>query len=205
MVSTWKIALATVVIFGTGVVTGGLLVSQAERVKPARAKQPVRHTVPLWPGPVGLAQGHSPEMQQNLERQAAEFIQGLGRELALTEDQRERIKQTIHDGQERSRTTWAKVAPELRHEMDEVKARIRVELTPDQRSRFEEMLKQRQRRKAEEPQGQGKSQRELRQQPPSRDALPGEAGERPPRRAPSSSDSDRGAQRSPNPAPPEKP
>lgn len=205
MVNTWKIALATVVIFGTGVVTGGLVVSHTDRAKPARPKQPARHTVPLWPGPVGLAQGHSPEVQQNLERQTVEFVLGVGRELALSQEQRERIKQIIHEGQERSRVTWAKIAPELRHEMDEVKARIRAELTPDQRARFEDLLKQRQRRKAEEQQGQGRNQREFRQQPLPRDALPGEAGARPPRRAPSRPDGDRDSQRSPNPAPPEKP
>lgn len=149
MGNTWKIALATVVIFGAGVVIGGVLVRYTEDAKPARSQ----HTVPLWPPPRGLVQGRQPEAQQNLERQQAEFIRGLQRELKLTREQRDRIDRTIRDGQERSKAIWSKVAPELHKEMEEVKDRIRTELTPEQRARFEEVLKQRQHRRLEESQG----------------------------------------------------
>ncbi len=161
MGNTWKIVLATVVIFGAGVVTGGLLVSYSDHAKPTRPKPVARHVVPLWPTPRGLAQGPHPEQQQNLEQQVRDFMRWAGRDLDLTPDQRQRIEGILRDGQERTRATWLKIAPELRRELEQVKAEIRVELTPEQRTKFDELLKQRQRRRPDDQPGQGRGPREL--------------------------------------------
>ncbi len=175
--NTWKVVLATAVIFGAGVVTGGLLVSYVDRAKPTRPKPVARHVVPLWPAPRGLAQGPHPEQQQNLEQQVRDFMRWAGRDLDLTPEQRQRIEGILRDGQERTRATWMKIAPELRKELEQVKAEIRAELTPDQRAKFDELLKQRQRRRPDDPPNQNRGQRELR---PPRPAPPDSGAQKPP-------------------------
>lgn len=183
MGNLWKVILATVVIFGTGVITGGLLVNFSEKAKPVRPKrQPEQHLVPLWPPPRGLAQGRSPEVQTNLERQTSEFVLNIDRELNLTSAQRERVERIVREGQEQTRETWTKIAPELRKQMNEVREKIRAELTTAQRAHFDEILKQRQRRRTEETGGPARPQRDGRQPQSLREASPGSDAPRPARR-----------------------
>lgn len=75
-----------------------------------------------------------------------EFLRRVQRELNLTPDQQARIEDHIRRSQDRFRTLWQPVAPEVRSEMEEVRSRIRAELTPEQRERFDRMLRERPRR-----------------------------------------------------------
>lgn len=165
MGNTWKIVLATVVIFGAGVITGGMLVSYSNHAKPVRVRRPNELSVPLWPNPRGVIQGRAPELQSALAQQRADFVLGVARELDLTPEQRSRIERIVREGQERTRAIWQKAAPELRREMEEVRESIRAELTPEQRARFEKLLKQHQRRQSEESPAGPRSPRESRPLP----------------------------------------
>ncbi|MGH7967448.1 MAG: Spy/CpxP family protein refolding chaperone, partial [Limisphaerales bacterium] len=119
-VNTWKVILATLVLFGAGVITGGLLVQHALQPRSAR---------PL----------HSP----GVSRQSAwgmryEFLRRMGRDLDLTPEQREKIDAILKESQEKTRKA-------LHEQFQETKAAFREVLTPEQREKFEELIKHPQR------------------------------------------------------------
>ena len=125
--NSWKIILATVVIFGCGVVTGGLLVNYVERahLESRRPFAGARHDRP------GSQESQLPRPQM-LNQQ---FVEQLDAALHLTPEQREKIGKIIADGQERNRDLWKLVSQDVRQ-------RIRTELTPEQKRQFEELMKQ---------------------------------------------------------------
>jgi hypothetical protein len=129
-VNSWKVILATMVIFGTGVITGGLLVKMTSA--PAR-NRPVRNVAVATNAPMSSM---APAQMLRLE-----FLMRVRKELELSAEQNERIEKIIREGQERSRKLWEGVAPELRTELQSVHARIRAELSPEQRRRFEQLLR----------------------------------------------------------------
>lgn len=147
----WKVILATLVIFITGVVTGGLLVGFAERAARAphanrqrgeghTANNPTPGTSPQRePG-----RGPNPANLPNRLRAGInlEFLEKLDSEVHLTAGQRERIEEIVADGQLRNKRIWDNVAPDIRRENMETQRRIREALTPDQLTRFEELMKQ---------------------------------------------------------------
>lgn len=118
--NSWKVILATVVIFGAGVLTGGLLVNYVVH----------EHRNMPMPRPP------SPGMWR------MEFLKHLDKKLKLTPQQHAAISKIIADGQERNREIWTNIAaPKLREEMERVHQRIRAQLTPEQQKRFEEMIR----------------------------------------------------------------
>jgi hypothetical protein len=160
-VNTWKVILATLVIFAAGVVTGGLLVNYADRTrqKPHRAwtREAASRRVDGKPSAAGPRDPGAREPYASLRTPGGlpkvlrlDFLQNLDRELDLTVEQREQIEKIITDGQDRNRQLWNRVLPEMRREMQETRERIRAVLRPDQVRRFEELMKQRPARKAEE-------------------------------------------------------
>jgi Spy/CpxP family protein refolding chaperone len=129
-VNTWKVILATMVIFGTGVVTGGLLVkysnaSRGPRLHPSATNRPAQ---PISPSGMKV-----------------EFLRRAERELNLTPEQRERIDKIITASQERTKKILEPVSPKIREDMKQTKEEFRAVLTPDQQTRFDELLKQQQR------------------------------------------------------------
>lgn len=130
--NTWKVILATVVIFVAGVVTGGLVVRHSTQV-PA----PVR---PRIAGAPRLAPTYSAGGLR------LEFLRRAERDLRLNPDQRERIDKLLQASQERTRKLMEPVAPELRAELEQTKDEFLAVLTPDQRARFEVLVKKQQQR-----------------------------------------------------------
>jgi len=147
-VNNWKVIFATLVIFGTGVVTGGLLVSHADRVQqrrrrpsPAGQQEAGARAQTNAAGSHELGRASLPNPVPQLLRK--DFLQNLDREVHLTSDQHERIEKIMSEGQEYSRQLWEHIAPEMRTEMAQVKEHILAVLTPVQRERFEALVKQR--------------------------------------------------------------
>ncbi|HEX3856399.1 MAG TPA: hypothetical protein VHY30_03765 [Verrucomicrobiae bacterium] len=139
----WKVILATVVIFGAGVFTGGLLVNCIDH---PHSKNP-RHLQ-------ANADAHPPENHDRdqphpqdippprlAEKMGKQFVQQLNDTLQLTPEQRKKIEKIIAVGQEQNREIWTNVAPKMRGVMQEVNQQIRAELTPEQLKPFEELLK----------------------------------------------------------------
>lgn len=137
----WKVIFATIVIFGAGVVTGGLLVNYTRVSKPRPKPTPAVNTAPPWQAAPNLYHRPPQEVQRVLEERRLEFIRNASSQLDLSAEQRDRIEKIIRESQERTRELWSQVAPEMRKEVVEVREKIRAELRPEQRRRFEELMK----------------------------------------------------------------
>jgi len=127
-VNTWKVILATMVIFITGAVTGSLLV---RHFGPAPATQPPvvqQQPHPPVPGTAGLVR--------------VDFLRRAERELNLTIDQRDQVDRIIRDSQERTKKLMEPIQPQIRDEMQQTRDQFMAVLTPEQKARFEELLKQ---------------------------------------------------------------
>ena len=144
----WKVILATVVIFGAGVVTGGLLVNYVDH---SHAKFPRRVPANNVARP---AENHAPPrlteipMPRLAEKMGKQFVQELDEKLQLTPEQRLKIGRIIGAGQERNHAIWTNVAPKMRAVIQEVNRQIREELTPEQQRLYEELLRRPGRRPA---------------------------------------------------------
>ena len=126
--NNWKVIFATAVIFGAGVITGGLLVNYVHNSRPkavhksavevrAAATNQVVH-------PPETARPRPPEILSKA------FLQRLDDDLRLGPDQHEAIQKIIGDGQNQMR----KVIQDSRQQIREV-------LTPEQRKQFDELMK----------------------------------------------------------------
>jgi len=110
-VNTWKVILATIVIFAAGAVTGALLVRLS-----AHPRQ--------GPGGVRL-----------------EFLRRMERDLDLTTEQRERINRILKESQEQTRRIMEPVSPALHTELQRTKEEFRQVLNAEQQTRFDQLLK----------------------------------------------------------------
>jgi hypothetical protein len=131
-VNSWKLILATMVIFGTGVVTGGLLVRHADHGRdrrPQRAANSVRSAQPTAPGVMRF-----------------EFLRRMERDLDLAPAQRGPIDKILQEGQERMKKLMETVEPRRRDELKKTIDEFRGVLTPEQQKRFDELLKLQQQR-----------------------------------------------------------
>jgi hypothetical protein len=104
-VNSWKVILATIVIFGTGVMTGGLLVSHVDH---SRFRNPHRPEMPAVSGSSisqtngqGQQVSRSSRLPEMLNRQ---FLQRLDAELHLTPEQHEAVQKVITDSQNLMKT-----------------------------------------------------------------------------------------------------
>jgi Spy/CpxP family protein refolding chaperone len=133
-VNTWKVIFATVVIFGAGVVTGGLLVKYSVQT-PSRPHygQPNRAVQPISAGGLKI-----------------EFLRRVERDLNLTGDQREQIDKIISASQERSKKLMEPIQPKIREELQQTREQFRAVLNPEQKIRFDELLKQQQQQRQRE-------------------------------------------------------
>ncbi|MBI3876335.1 MAG: hypothetical protein HY300_10350 [Verrucomicrobia bacterium] len=117
----WKFILATVLIYGTGVVTGALVTTLVDRPPKAVVR----------PSPL-------PTYNQI---QRAEFLSRLQKQLNLTPEQHERIGQILHDSNQRTKPYWDPVAAKMKEEVRVVTEKIRAELTPEQSVKFDTEIK----------------------------------------------------------------
>ena len=134
--NSWKVILATMVIFGTGVVTGGLLVRFSEQ---GHGRRPQRSN------PTAHAAQPSPAGAMRLE-----FLRRMQQELELTPEQRDPIDHVLKEGQERVKKLMETVEPRRREEYKKTLEEFRAVLTPEQQKRFDELLKQQQQRAREQ-------------------------------------------------------
>lgn len=138
----WKVILATVVIFATGVLTGGLLVDYVSHTHQKGSRRaPVKPVAS--PQTNNPASPNSPDflMPRMAKEMGKQFVKQLDDTLKLTPEQHERIEKIIAEGQERNREIWTNVVPKMRGVMQEVNEQIRTELKPEQLKPFEELLK----------------------------------------------------------------
>ena len=149
--NAWKIVCATLVIFVAGIVTGATVVRFTQRgPRPWRNVQPPvteNHAQsnfihPNVPG--DLRPPNAPNPAPGLL--SREFTQALERQLRLTSEQREQIGTIMAEGQERVRALRTRIEPEMRKELQQTREQIRSVLTPEQREKFEQLMKRSPRR-----------------------------------------------------------
>ena len=139
--NSWKVILVTLVIFGAGVITGGLLVMHSDSVvrHPRREGQ---QKITATANPAGLARNNRPLIPQNFLMRTT-LLDKLDHELKLSATQREHIEKIIHEGQDRIKNLCEEIEPELHEELAETREKILAELTPAQEPLFTELLKRR--------------------------------------------------------------
>jgi hypothetical protein len=137
-VNSWKVILATIVIYGAGVMTGSLLVNHVEYSHPRNSHRPET------PGASGNSISKTNSQGQQAPRPARlpemlsrQFLQRLNEELRLAPEQHEAIQKIITDSQNLMHKT-----------MQDARLEIREQLTPEQRSKFDELVKRPPRRPA---------------------------------------------------------
>ena len=124
------------VIFGTGVVTGGLLVQHVQHGRDRRPPRPVNAVRPAQPSSPGVMR--------------FEFLRRMERELDLTPQQREPIDRILLEGQERMKKLMETVEPRRREELKKTIEEFRAVLTPEQGKRFDDLQKLQQQRSREQ-------------------------------------------------------
>lgn len=139
--NAWNLILATVVIFGTGVITGGLLVDHVLHPHPK-----VTHRVPV---PVTAtnhvaAETHPTDFNKPKPSEiiSQQFVEQLDERLQLAPAQHEAIEKIILGGQEENHSISTNCAAKYRQVVQDVKQKILEQLNPDQIKAFEKLLRQ---------------------------------------------------------------
>ncbi|HAB19817.1 MAG TPA: hypothetical protein PLX89_13955 [Verrucomicrobiota bacterium] len=122
-----KLFLAALVIFLAGM-AGGSAVSGLRTKGQGQSEREPREAVP------------SP-MSYRID-----FLRRVQKELKLSDEQKGRIDGYVRESQERLRLLWEPMAPKARAEFDSLREKIRSELNPEQRERFDQTLRERSRR-----------------------------------------------------------
>lgn len=120
--NTWKVILATVIIYTAGLFTGGWAI---------RLLQPARFEPP------------TPQLLRE------EFVRKMANEVKLNPEQRQRILKAVRESQERVKELYNLISPEMTEEMQVIRETIRSELTPEQQKLYTAFMQKFQRRKSE--------------------------------------------------------
>jgi hypothetical protein len=137
------------VIFGAGIVTGTLIMRHTQPVPP-RIADTVPPTGPQHPA--GAPGDREPPrfawlMGVPPRGSSKDFLDRLNAALQLSDQQRERIKKILDDGQDRTRECWKQIKPEFDQAMHDTREKIQAELTPEQQTKFTELFRPRPRPK----------------------------------------------------------
>ena len=145
--NSWKIILATIVIFSAGVMTGGLLVSQVDHANRINRRPPgiPENRPPGFEHEPGRGMGMGMGMEFPRPRQPdllnTNFVRRLDEALKLTPDQRNAIAKIISEGQEQNRSIWTNNGDQMRKVTQDVHRRLRDTLTPDQQKQFDDLMR----------------------------------------------------------------
>ena len=148
--NTWKVVLATLVIFGTGVITGGLLVAHTKNDKSPFPESPfLNPPLPVVNPPGGTRPGqpNQPLTVNFAQRRIDDLLRRLEREVTLTSGQREKIAVIIKEAQQNTGDIWESTQPQLRREIQIATRRIREVLTEEQLQRFDALIPNRPQRR----------------------------------------------------------
>lgn len=128
--NNWKLIIATVVIFGTGVITGGLLVNYVQ-LHPNPPKTS-RSAIIVTAATNVVARTNTPSSATPRlpEMLSKPFLPKLNELLRLSPEQRKAIEKIISDGQ-----------GQLKKVMADARGDIRNQLKGDQRKQFDDLMK----------------------------------------------------------------
>ena len=125
--SMFKVILVAMVIFGLGVVTGGLVIQRTHTPAPAPAQQEA-------PRPTHF--GKSDQARR------FDFLNCAQKELNLTPEQQVQMELVVSNGQRRMRAIWDEFNPRMQAHYCETREQINEILTPEQQERFQALMQQ---------------------------------------------------------------
>lgn len=128
----WKPILAAALIFASGMVTAVF----AYRLSPKSWRPPTEGSLSPW-----------------FIDSRFDVLRKMQRELNLSTDQSTRIDAIIQEGRSRTKEIWDACQPQFREEMKLVRERIQAELSPEQRTKFDELVKRSRERKGQKAAG----------------------------------------------------
>jgi hypothetical protein len=128
-VNSWKVILATMVIFGAGVVTGGLLVQHSESIR-------MRQTAAD-----GGSRPARPATYITAYSSRLDFLRRMQRDLGLTPEQGDRIDKLLKQSQDDIVESWQWAEADMGDVLQWTKDEFRKVLTPAQQARFDDLLK----------------------------------------------------------------
>lgn len=128
--NVWKVILVTLVIFSTGVITGGLAARKTAAPPPETSLQNSSTNRP-----------HQSLKPDRMHRR--NFLLRATEELGLTPDQIEKIETIVSASQIRTRELWEEFSPQMRAEFKATQTEIRALLTPEQQEQFEQLMDKR--------------------------------------------------------------
>lgn len=120
----WKVIVATVVIFGAGVFTGGLLVNYIHQ---SWVRAAATHHSPPATNTVANATNAGIRLPEVLSKP---FLPKLDNLIHLSSDQHKAIEKIIADAQ-----------GQMKKMIMDTQTNIRTQLTPEQRAQFDEVMK----------------------------------------------------------------
>jgi Spy/CpxP family protein refolding chaperone len=125
MVKNWKLILAVLAIYGAGAASGIVVHIVGQRQSHAPS-DPVAN-MPAGPG----------------WSQRYEVLKKMEKQLDLSPTQHQHIADIIQESQDRMKALWDPIAPKAREEFQHTRELILNELTPAQRSKWEQLAKAR--------------------------------------------------------------
>jgi len=123
-VNYWKVIVATIVIFGAGVFTGGLLVNYVHQTYLRAAAHHTATTSTNAPASTNSAGIRLPEVLSK------PFLPKLDNLIHLSADQHKAIEKIIADAQ-----------AQMKKMIMDTQTNVRAQLTPEQRAQFDEVMK----------------------------------------------------------------
>ena len=135
----WRVIAATLVIFATGVVTGGLLVHNTAPRSGRRPSPPTHGQLPPLREPKDNAfkDGASRDPRGVALETRKAYIARLTSELELRPEQVAELEHAVQNGQQRTRSVWESVQPRMQEELHRTRDEIRALLDESQRARFD--------------------------------------------------------------------
>ena len=129
----WKPILAALVIFITGVVTGGIMLDRTES-KPTRMLQ---RNFPYQRGP------HNPDNRpgSRMEGQLNSLMERIQSDIKLTDEQAAKVELAFKSSREEMKTCWDEMRRRMRISTKNLKDSLRTDLTEKQLEKIEKYLR----------------------------------------------------------------
>jgi Spy/CpxP family protein refolding chaperone len=121
-----------------GALTGGLIIRNSEFAKAGQRSSETNHISSVQ-GTNGVREWRLPAPMMGPLRK--DFVDKLQKELKINAVQKEKIEKIISEGQEQTKNIWLEIEPDIHDTMVLTKDRILAELTPEQRTKFEEIFR----------------------------------------------------------------
>lgn len=123
-----RVILATLVIFGTGAVSGYFVAKK--QISESRSDSPRERS------------SRSRDGNPAMDRGRKSFMDRLERDLELTDEQRETITEIFAKSGERTREIWKQMKEPMDVEIERVREEVKSVLTSEQATRFDEINEQ---------------------------------------------------------------